>query len=244
MVSILTIVSLAIATLLMVALIIGGVLMNRKKENFSRNLVVGLLTYFIGQMLFVASNQMLSGFNNGFIYLIARGISFVVAAALIIYAFKRFRNNPAPNALSLTFGYAIFTVFQSLIAFVSYFMVSFAVNKGQVAQAYPNLTQEQVGEIINQVTQLSALDVGLRVLLIVGIVVATSVAFKFITRYLYADKPQKIDVVKAIAVVLLMDLVPEFVSMISNKNVIVVSLSCVVVIGGLLFYSKKVDHEA
>lgn len=238
MVSTFTTVMLAVSTLAMFALILAGVIMFRKEKNFVRNMLLGFVLYFFTQITLTILIQLLGQSINGIVYFLMIAVNFLVMTYVFVLGISKFSKFKDLDYRQMTFGLMVMTVFQSLTTYLSYFMLSFAVNKNQVAEAYPDLTAENIQKLTDSIVSMTGFDVLLSVALLVATLVSSAFALKHIIRYVNGNKDNKY-LVLAFGALLASNIIPEIVAMITGSMSMLVILAVIAVSAGIVYLDKK-----
>lgn len=238
MVSLFTQVMLALATLVMFGAILFGALKFRKDPKFIKNLVMGFALYFLSQITLTIILQLLGTSINGLIYFAIIALNFILVSYAFLSLMKRFGKLQEINYRSMTFGFMAMSIFQSLTTYLSYFMLSFAVNKNQVATAYPDLSAEDIQKITDSIVSMTGFDVIQSVLMLVVTMLASAFALKHLIRYFEGDANKAL-ILYPLAVLVMSNIIPELVAIITGSMTVIVILAFVAIGVGIVMLDKK-----
>lgn len=149
------------ALLLIIALPLFYIFKNRKDQSLFKNLLYGLITYFL--TTFITNVFALTIFKSiattsntltyGAMVSISNAVSFVVATYVVVTFLNKKGNTIHPTHFGL--GFLMLIILAKIPELLNYFMFSFAINSNSLATAVEGITPEQVQSITKFITDAS-----------------------------------------------------------------------------------------
>lgn len=219
MVSNSAIIAFAVATLIYGFLIVYGFVKLRKTEHFWKNFGMGIAIYFVTNMILSLLIQV-TGFNNPIFNTVLGTLALIVSLVLILSIVSRQEVDSTINTLGLTFGFAGLTLFQGITVHFSNFMASFAVNKGELAVVYPDLSTAEIQEITTRFASYNGLDIVASVIAFLVSMFGIILAIQSLTSYV-KDKTNTIKLIEAIVILALINIIPAaLMALLSNSSTV------------------------
>lgn len=238
MVSTFIIVSLALTALIAFATVLLGSIKLRKEPNFIMNILVGFIIYFMSQSALSVVLSIVNIQVPALVYFALVGLTFTVVSTLVILGLKKFAMVQTLSYRSITFGSMVLLIFQTLFSYLSLFMASFAVNKNDLAGAYPTMGAEEITNLTNMLTNMTVFEITYTLSFVALTIVSYGYSFKRIVAY--ANGNGKVATLVEVALIMIfVNIIPELIAILFGNSAILLTLVFILISTGLIFLDKK-----
>lgn len=238
MVPIYIIVSLALTALLAFATVLFGSIKYRKEPNFVMNILVGFVIYFMSQSALSIVLSIIKGQLPALLYFALVGLTFTVVSTLVIIGLKKFALVQTLSYRAITFGSMVLLIFQTLFTYLSLFMASFAVNKNDLAGAYPTMGSQEITDLTNLLTNMSIFEITYTISFVVLTIISYAYSFKKIVAFANGNG-KLVSLVEVALIMIVVNILPELIATLIGNSAVIITLVFVLISVALVLLDKK-----